>query len=219
MMEELASRLAQAKPEEAEQAEETEKMADFETDDEELANQKSYEALKQFMNDEPDFINYLADKDNWVMEGEDDNNRTIENPYKSDDDDDDCGCGGDGKNPNQMVAMLMASIYEMMGKDDNGDIEVKAGRVLNSRNMAKLQSAFELLQDVLNSGGLNSEIEKKDYFTITSDNLSVFDLKSILDPVIDFYSLKVEATELGVKVLDFDNIENDAYDALINAME
>lgn len=219
MMEELASRLAQAKPEEAEQMEETEKMADFETDDEELANQKSYEALKQFMNDEPDFINYLADKDNWVMEGEDDNNRTIENPYKSDDDDDDCGCGGDGKNPNQMVAMLMASIYEMMGKDDNGDIEVKAGRVLNSRNMAKLQSAFELLQDVLNSGGLSGEIEKKDYFTITSDNLSVFDLKSILDPVIDFYSLNVEATELGVKVLNFDSIESDAYDALINAME
>ncbi len=178
------------------------------------------------MNDEPDFINYMADKDNWVMEGDDDNGGVMEMPYyKGSDDDDDCGCGGGDKNPKQMIGMLMAAISELMGKDANEDIEVKAGRVINSRNMLKLQNAFNLLQEVLSAGGVANDLQAKSFgytenetMTISSDNRSLYELKDLLDPVLDYYQIKSEVTEDGVKV-DLTDLEDDAFDALVNVMD
>jgi len=76
MMEAMASRLA-----ESDETEETMKMEDVEFENDDEADEKAYEALKQFMNAEPDFINYMADKDNWVMEGDDYNGGVLEMPY------------------------------------------------------------------------------------------------------------------------------------------
>jgi len=221
MMEAMASRLA-----ESDETEETMKMEDVEFENDDEADEKAYEALKKFMNAEPDFINYMADKDNWVMEGDDDNGGVMEMPYyKGSDDDDDCGCGGGDKNPKQMIGMLMAAISELMGKDANEDIEVKAGRVINSRNMLKLQNAFNLLQEVLSAGGVANDLQAKSFgytenetMTISSDNRSLYELKDLLDPVLDYYQIKSEVTEDGVKV-DLTDLEDDAFDALVNVMD
>jgi hypothetical protein len=221
MMEAMAGRLA-----ESDETEETMKMEDVEFENEDEGNEKAYEALKQFMNDEPDFINYMADKKNWVMEGDDDNGGVMEMPYyKDSDDDDDCGCGGGGKDPKQMMGMLMAAIAELMGKDADEDIEVKAGRVISSRNMTKLQNAFNLLKEVLSSGGVASEIEakslsldEKETLVVSSAERSLYEVKELLDPILDYYQIKSEVTEDGVMV-EIDGVEDEAFDALLNIMD
>jgi hypothetical protein len=220
MMEAMASRLA-----ESDETEETMKMEDVEFENEDEGNEKAYEALKEFMNAEPDFINYMADKDNWVMEGDDDNGGVVEMPYSRGGDDDDCGCGGGGKDPKQMMGMLMAAISELMGKDADEDIEIKAGRVINSRNMTKLQNAFNLLKEVLNAGGGSSDIEAKSLLTdekemllISSSEHSLYEVKELLDPILDYYQIKSEVTEEGVQV-EISDVEDEAFDALLNIMD
>jgi len=220
MMEQLATRLADDQNPE----EEGMVLPDVEFENEDEANEKAGDALKQFMNDEPDFINYMADKKNWVMEGEDDNGQMMEMPYP-DSDDDDCGCGGGGKDPKQMMGMLMAAIAELMGKDADEDIEVKAGRVISSRNMTKLQNAFNLLKEVLSSGGVASEIEakslsldEKETLMVSSAERSLYEVKELLDPILDYYQIKSEVTEDGV-IVEIDGVEDEAFDALLNIMD
>jgi hypothetical protein len=220
MMEAMASRLA-----ESDETEETMKMEDVEFENEDEGNEKAYDALKEFMNAEPDFINYMADKDNWVMEGDDDNGGVVEMPYSRGGDDDDCGCGGGGKDPKQMMGMLMAAISELMGKDADEDIEIKAGRVINSRNMTKLQNAFNLLKEVLSTGGVSSDIEakslsvdEKEMLLISSSEHSLYEVKELLDPILDYYQIKSEVTEEGVQV-EIGDVKDEAFDALLSIMD
>ena len=235
MMEQLASRMGEqakpvvgdmqtvpgetAKPDPELSAEQ--ELPDFETDDEDLAHEKAYMALKDFMNSEPDFISNMTDDSNWVMEGEDEDGNIIEKPLMNTGGD--CGCGGDGNDPKQMIGMLMAAIHEMMGKDDSEDIEVKAGRVISTRNMAKLQNAFNLLKDVLSSGGMASDVEAKSLlqsedFVISSGNYSLYQVKELLDPVFEHYEIKSEVTEDGVKI-SLSDFSEEAIEALINVLE
>jgi len=223
MMEQLASRLAE---EDKPKGEEEMQLEDVEFENEDEGNEKAYDALKEFMNSEPDFINYMADKDNWVMEGDDDKGGVMEMPYYDSEKEHDCGCGGgESMSPQSMIPMLMAAISELMGKDADEDIEVKAGRVINSRNMAKLQNAFNLLKEVLSAGGALSNIEAKSLQTdeketlmISSSERSLYEVKELLDPILDYYQMKSEVTEEGVQV-EIDGVEDDAFDALLNIMD
>jgi len=223
MMEQLATRLADDdKP----KGEEEMQLEDVEFENEDEGNEKAYEALKEFMNSEPDFINYMADKDNWVMEGDDDKGGVMEMPYYDSEKEHDCGCGGgESMTPQSMIPMLMAAISELMGKDADEDIEVKAGRVINSRNMAKLQNAFNLLKEVLNAGGANSDIEKKslsedqkEMLLVSSSERSLYEVKELLDPILDYYKIKAEVTEEGVQV-EIGDVADEAFDALLNIMD
>jgi hypothetical protein len=54
--------------------------------------------------------------------------------------------------------------------------------------------------------------------TISSDKHSLYELKDLLNPVLDYYQIKSEVTEDGVKV-DLTNLEDDAFDALVNVMD
>ncbi len=223
MMEQLATRLAE---EDQPKGEQEMQLEDVEFENEDEGNEKAYEALKEFMNSEPDFINYMADKDNWVMEGDDEKGGVIEMPYYDSEKEHDCGCGGGGSmTPQSMIPMLMAAISELMGKDADEDMEVKAGRVINSRNMAKLQNAFNLLKEVLNAGGANSDIEKKsmsevdkETLLISSSDYTLYEVKELLDPILDYYQIKSEVTEEGVQV-QISDVADEAFDALFNIMD
>lgn len=224
MMEQLATRLAE---EDTPKGEEEMQLEDVEFENEDEGNEKAYEALKEFMNEESDFINYMADKDNWVMEGDDDKGNVIEMPYYDSEKEHDCGCGGGGSggNAQNMIGMLMAAISELMGKDAEEDVEIKAGRVINSRNMAKLQNAFNLLKEVLSSGGALSDIEakslpvdEKETLLISSPEHNLYEVKELLDPILDYYQIKSEVTEEGVKV-ELSGVTDDAFDALLNIMD
>lgn len=224
MMEELATRLAE---EDKPQGEQEMQLEDVEFENEDEGNEKAYDALKQFMNEEPDFINYMADKDNWIMEGDDDKGGIMEMPYYDSEKEHDCGCGGGGESmtPQAIIPMLMAAISELMGKDAEEDIEVKAGRVINSRNMAKLQNAFNLLKEVLSAGGALSDIEakslsvdEKETLLISSLEHNLYEVKELLDPILDYYQIKSEVTEEGVQV-EIGGVTDDAFDALLNIMD
>jgi len=223
MMEQLATRLAE---EDKPQGEEEMQLEDVEFENEDEGNEKAYEALKEFMNEEPDFINYMADKDNWIMEGDDDKGGIMEMPYYDSEKEHDCGCGGgESMTPQSMIPMLMAAISELMGKDAEEDIEVKAGRVINSRNMTKLQNAFNLLKEVLSAGGAISDIEakslsvdEKEMLFISSTEHSLYEVKELLDPILDYYQIKSEVTEEGVQV-EIGGVTDDAFEALLNIMD
>jgi hypothetical protein len=205
MMEEVADRMAVG----------TE--PDFETDNEEEANKQAYEALREFMNAEPEFISYMTGDDNWVVEGEDEDGETVEMPLASKPGG--CGCGGScGGGGREMIAALAAALADMV-KELEEDVEVKAGRVISQRNMSKLRDAYRLLEEVLQAGGIEGIEQKSASFTVDAGSKSVFELKQMLDPVLDHYSIKSEANEIGVEIFDIADIEDDAYTALTNVIK
>ena len=206
MMEQFAERLeseGQAEP-------------DFETDDEEKANEMAYMALRKFMDDEPEFVSYMTGDDNWVMEGEDDDDQVVEKPFVRGDKDD-CGCGGGGEGHNSMIASIVSALSGMMKQLDE-DIEVKAGRVLSTRNMNKLRDAYRMLEEVINSGGMEQE-QKDGLFVVQSDYMSVYEIKSLLDPVLDYYGIVALANEDGVELYDLGYHHDDAIEALTSVID
>ena len=206
MMEQFAERLeseGQAEP-------------DFETDDEEKANEMAYMALRKFMDDEPEFVSYMTGDDNWVMEGEDDDDQVVEKPFVRGDKDD-CGCGGGGEGHNSMIASIVSALSGMMKQLDE-DIEVKAGRVLSTRNMNKLRDAYRMLEEVINSGGMEQE-QKDGLFVVQSDYMSVYEIKSLLDPVLDYYGIEALANEDGVELYDLGYHHDDAIEALTSVID
>jgi HK97 family phage prohead protease len=206
MMEEVAERMAVGS------------LPDFETDDEEDANKQAYEALREFMNAEPEFISQMTGDDNWVIEGEDEDGQTIEMPLMSKPGGG-CGCGGScGGGGREMIAALAAALAEMV-KELEEDVEVKAGRVINARNMQKLRDAYKLMQEVLLAGGVNELELKSGSFLVKAKTQSVFGIKEILDPVLEHYGIKSEANEFGVEIFDIADIPSDAYDALTNVIQ
>jgi HK97 family phage prohead protease len=206
MMEQFAERLES----------EGQSEPDFETDDEEKANEMAYMALRKFMDDEPEFVSYMTGDDNWVMEGEDDDDQVVEKPFVRGDKDD-CGCGGGGEGHNSMIASIVSALSGMMKQLDE-DIEVKAGRVLSTRNMNKLRDAYRMLEEVINSGGMEQE-QKDGLFVVQSDYMSVYEIKSLLDPVLDYYGIEALANEDGVELYDLGYHHDDAIEALTSVID
>jgi hypothetical protein len=113
MMEQFAERLES----------ENQSEPDFETDDEEKANEMAYMALRKFMDDEPEFVSYMTGDDNWVMEGEDDDDLVVEKPFVRGDKDD-CGCGGSGEGHNSMIASIVSALSGMMKQLDEDERKI-----------------------------------------------------------------------------------------------
>lgn len=106
---------------------------------------------------------------------------------------------------------------DMKSIDD--DIEAKAGRVLSTNNMMKLQQAIELLQEVLASGGrLNIEMKKNGQMMIPAETDKLFAMKQHLEPVLDFYGAETEIDEFGINVLDLDGDLEEFTVAVKNAL-
>ena len=99
------------------------------------------------------------------------------------------------------------------------DIEEKAGRVLSTNNMMKLQQAIELLQEVLASGGrLNIEMKKNGQMMIPAETEKLFAMKQHLEPVLDFYGAETEIDEFGINVLNLDGDVEEFTVAVKNAL-
>jgi HK97 family phage prohead protease len=199
LMDEIGERLAMAK------------KPDYETDDEDDANEKAYGALRNFMNAEPEFVSYMTGDDNWVMEGEDEDGETFEMPLMSSGKGG-CGCGGScGGGGKEMIAALAAALADMV-KELDDDVEEKSGRVLNGRNMNRLKEAHKLLQEVLMSGGVDALQEKS--YLIPAENTSVYNLKQALDPVLEYHGISAIAEEKGVLIYDITSLSDEATEAL-----
>ena len=77
------------------------------------------------------------------------------------------------------------------------EIDIKAGRVISTRNMNKLKNIVSLLQEVISSAG---EIEEKDALLIPCEIHEAFSTKSHIDPILDYYGATAEVTEQGIVV-------------------
>lgn len=173
--------------------------------------------LNQFLMDEKEFALYLSDDKNWDHEGDDQNGAAISHEwvkpdgYGDSDDDHDCGCGCKGKGgPNT------CSPYKSV-EDSLNDLEAKVGRVLNTRNAEKISQAIQLLSDVL--GPEAPTIERKDDGTVVVSAAmeDLFDLRSTLEPVIDYYGLDSEVTEQGVVLSGDFELAGKALDVAVGA--
>lgn len=192
-------------------------ISDFETDDPAEEEKQAYESLREFMNAEPEFISYMTGDDNWVMEGEDDDDETFEMPMPNmSGGKGGCGCGGScGGGGKEMIAALAAALADMV-KSAEDEMETKSTYV-NSENVQRLKDAYTILNTVFQSGGLDEKPH-----LIKANGVSVYSLKSALDPVLEYHGINAEATEDGVRLFGIDCFSDEAVDALalvLRAME
>ena len=160
-------------------------------DDEEM---KSFMlALKDFMGEEPEFVDFLRDDDNWESEGEDEEGMSMVMPYAKKPG---CGCGCGGSK----------SAF------DDDLFGIKAGRVLSSSNIAKLKQAAELINDVITIG----EVQFKGAaFILSVEDAS--DLVAHIAPVVSNYDLSVSVKSQTVTINE-KNMTADAAMAIGNAI-
>ncbi len=78
------------------------------------------------------------------------------------------------------------------------DIEVKAGRVLSSRNVNKLRSAIEALQEVLSSAEKQVEVKEEHVIPVAIEE--VFHVKQAIDPILDYYRVESYVAEDGIVI-------------------
>lgn len=168
-------------------------------DDIEYANK----VLNWFAGEEKEFMQYLADEKNWMHDGEDEDGNWMEHEWVKPEGapvgvagkPHDCGCGCQGK----------GSCGPKSLEDSLAELEEKVGRVLNSRNSAKITQAIQLLTEVLGEGAPMPMERKGDLIPADIDEL--FDLKEALDPVLEYHGLEAECREDGIVIFGLEGEE------------
>ena len=126
-----------------------------------------------------------------------------------------CGCGGKGgcgtDKPSDTMSRLR-QVLAMMKSDLSDDMEEKVGRVISAGNLEKLQTAMNILQEVIAAGG-RAEIEMK----LRAPAEKLFGIKSHIDPVLDHYSAITEVHEDGIAIKSIDGDVDSFKSALRNA--
>jgi hypothetical protein len=79
--------------------------------------------------------------------------------------------------------------------------------------MAKLRQALGMLQEVLNSGGDSFQMKELTVPALADE------IKSLVEPIAEFYELDIKVSDFGVQIVDFDNISAEAKSALDLALE
>lgn len=216
-------------------------LADFDGDGEitEADIRYANEVLKEFLDMNPEFVRELGDESNWIHVGEDDMGEEHEHPnFWSSEDDDEEEEDGDGEE--KMWNYLSETSPGLNGRESGtmpqipmgrrsrkpggcgcgcggksgkpSDLEEKAGRVISSSNMAKLRQALSMLQEVLVAGG--EDIQMKE---LTVPALAE-EIKSLVDPIADFYGIDIRVADFEVQIADFDRIPQEAKSALDSAL-
>ena len=208
-----------------------EKSMDTDNDDEDLTmmpvpevEEKAMMYLKEFLDGQPEFVKFIGDDSKWEHFGEsDDDNgkRMLVVHVRRDDDDDDhkdcgCGCGGAGTcgTPKPMMGMIQA--MSELEKTLEEDFDVKAGRVLNNRNLKKLQDALTMLQEVIQSASKGEVEVKYDVVTIPVAVDELFAVKSLLDPVIEYHGIVSHVDEDGIHLTGLTEVAEDAINTAVN---
>jgi HK97 family phage prohead protease len=187
--------------------------------------EKALMHLKEFLDGQPEFVNFIGDDSNWEHFGEtddEDGGRVLVVHIRRNGDDDHgdcgCGCGGSGSCGGQakpMMGMMRAmSELEKTLKDDFG---IKAGRVLNNRNLKKLQDALTMLQEVIQSAGKEDVQVKYDVMTIPVAIDNLFEVKSLLDPVIEYHGIISHVDEDGIHLTGLTSGAEKAINTAVNA--
>jgi HK97 family phage prohead protease len=76
--------------------------------------------------------------------------------------------------------------------------DVKVGRTLSSRNMSKLKTVLETLQDIVSSA--EKDVESKSNYIIPVQIENAFETKQLLDPIFDYHRVESHVTEDGIVI-------------------
>jgi DNA-binding CsgD family transcriptional regulator len=104
-----------------------------------------------------------------------------------------------GDDPEEFIAMPGKSEDFDFDGFDFDDLEAKVGRALNNRNLSKLKTVMEMLQDIVASAEKEKEVEVKEYI-IEVDVKDAFHTKQLLDPIMDYHRVDSYVSEKGIVV-------------------
>jgi|GEM_PF-627387 len=153
--------------------------------------------LKEFMEMEPEFMQFIGDDSNWVHVGDDDDGNEVEYEYmKPPMSSGGCGCGCGGM------------------KSDDDEILFKAGRIISTRNMVRLRQIADLLNQVISEASK----EEKSAPIIKAPISDLFAIKNHIDPVLSHHKVDCKATEDGL-VFAKETLSVDAEKAINNALK
>jgi HK97 family phage prohead protease len=186
--------------------------------------EKAMMHLKEFLDAQPEFVKFIGNNSNWEHFGEtdDDNNgRMMVIHIRRNDDDDDhgdcgCGCGGSGACGTDKPAIGMIQAMSALEKSLSYEMETKAGRVLNNRNLKKLKDMLVMLQEVISSaGGVEVEV-KYDSATISLAIDDMFEVKSLIDPVLEYHNIHSYIDDEGIHLSGLTTSATEAINAAVN---
>lgn len=218
---------------------------DMESDDfagmsDEDMEKSAISELKAFIDREPEMIKFITDDSNWVHEGDDEKDMPMVHialgeggkPMKG------CGCGGAcggagscgggggcgcggacGGKPMPRPVMGIMSAMNELEKSISEEMETKAGRVISNRNMQKLRQAMVLLEEVVGASAPTEpvvQVKADGAMRVVASLDSLYDVKSLLDPIIDYHGIDAEVSEDGIYFSG--NVSHDAKTAVINAL-
>jgi HK97 family phage prohead protease len=186
--------------------------------------EKAMMYLKEFLDAQPEFVKFIGEKSNWEHYGESDDEskgRTLVVHIRRNDDDDDhgdcgCGCGGAGSCGTDKPAIGMIQAMTALEKSLSYEMETKAGRVLNNRNLKKLKDMLVMLQEVISSaGGVEVEV-KYDSATISLAIDEMFEVKSLIDPVLEYHNIHSYIDDEGIHLSGLTTSATEAINAAVN---
>jgi len=186
--------------------------------------EKAMMYLKEFLDAQPEFVKFIGEKSNWEHYGESDDEskgRTLVVHIRRNDDDDDhgdcgCGCGGAGSCGTDKPAIGMIQAMSALEKSLSYEMETKAGRVLNNRNLKKLKDMLVMLQEVISSaGGVEVEV-KYDSATISLAIDEMFEVKSLIDPVLEYHNIHSYIDDEGIHLSGLTTAATEAINAAVN---
>jgi HK97 family phage prohead protease len=123
-----------------------------------------------------------------------------------------------GYDPNGMVVMPKSDLSGQLEELEDAlmqELDEKVGRTINKRNLSKLKSILENLQDVIASAE-KEDLETKGYL-IPVELESAFHTKSILDPIFDYHRVESIVTEDGILITS--GVTKDLVEAIDNAQK
>jgi HK97 family phage prohead protease len=185
--------------------------------------------LKAYFDGNPEMKKYINDDANWEHDGEDEKGGWVVHmpmgmgkPMNAGKPDCGCGCDGEGScGPKPaMPVMRLMNVMSELEKSISEEMQTKAGRVISNRNMQKLQQAMELLQEVVTASKPSDEpvvqVKSNGMMRITAPIDSLFEVKSLIDPIINFHGIDAEVNETGIYFGS--SVSTEAKSAMINAI-
>jgi HK97 family phage prohead protease len=123
-----------------------------------------------------------------------------------------------GYDPNDMSVMPKSDLSSQLAQLEDAlmeEIEEKVGKTINKKNLSKLRSILENLQDVIASAE-KEEMDTKSYL-IPVDVENAFHTKSMLDPIFDYHRVESVVTENGIVITS--GVTKDLVEAIDNAQK
>lgn len=151
--------------------------------------------LKEFLDGEPEFMQFLGDESNWIHVGDDDDDNEIEHDwYKPAGMSGGCNCGCGGRKEDPFEAIVDA---------------------VRSSGIKELDKLTDIIKSAISSNENGTNAGKA---LIEAPMTELFALREHLNPVINYHKIDCKATERGLE-FSTETLSVDAEKAVTNALK